>query len=208
MSQTGFFITFEGPEGSGKSSQVKPLVAVLRKHGHSVVAVHDPGTTKLGRRVRHVLLHERVTLSPLVEALLVIAGRVQLVEERIRPALARGVVVVCDRYHDSTMAYQGYGGGLPIEWLDRLGRQAVGGLMPDLTIVLDLPPKAGLRRVKGAKDRMERKALAFHRRVRRGFLTIAKRSPRRCVVLDATRPPAAIHHQIMKVVSDRLSRWS
>lgn len=204
----GYFITLEGPEGSGKSSQATRLVTALRRTGRQVVSLHDPGTTTVGRRLRRVLLHERLALSPLVEALLFIAGRVQLVEERIRPALARGVVVVCDRYHDSTMAYQGYGGGLPVPWLDRLGREAIGGLMPDLTIVLDLPPKAGLRRVKGAKDRMERKALAFHRRVRRGFLTIAKRSPRRCVVLDATRPPAAIHHQIMKVVSDRLSRWS
>ncbi|HBH96763.1 MAG TPA: dTMP kinase [Candidatus Omnitrophica bacterium] len=203
-----FFITLEGPEGSGKSSQAKRLVATLRRTGRRVVSLHDPGTTAVGRRLRRVLLRERLALSPLVEALLFIAGRVQLVEERIRPALAQGAVIVCDRYYDSTMAYQGYGGGLPIAWLDRLGRHAIGCVRPDLTFVLDLSPEAGLRRVKGAKDRMERKALAFHRRVRRGFLTIAAREPRRCVVLDATQPPSQIHRHIANAVLARLAAHS
>src|SRR3990167_8733805 len=181
-----FFITLEGPEGSGKSSQAKRLVPTLRRTGRRVVSLHDPGTTAVGRRLRRVLLRERLALSPLVEALLFIAGRVQLVEERIRPALAQGAVIVCDRYYDSTMAYQGYGGGLPIAWLDRLGRHAIGCVRPDLTFVLDLSPEAGLRRVKGAKDRMERKALAFparppwishNRRARATPLRGARRHP-------------------------------
>lgn len=201
----GYFITFEGPEGSGKSSQAKRLVTALRRTGHQGVYVRDPGTTAVGRRLRRVLLHERLALSPFVEALLFIAGRVQLVGERIRPALAKGQIILCDRFHDSTVVYQGYGGGLPVAWLDRLGRGAIEGLMPELTVVMDLPPEAGLRRVKGAKDRMERKALAFHRRVRRGFLTIAAREPRRCVVIDATQPPDQIHRHIVNAVLARLA---
>jgi len=202
----GFFITLEGPEGSGKSTQAKRLAAALRRCGRRVVEVRDPGTTGLGTRLRAVLLHERRPVSAMAEALLFIAGRVQLVEERIRPALARGAVVVCDRFHDSTMAYQGDAGGVKVAWLDHMGRQAVGGLMPDVTIVLDLPPQAGLSRVRGAKDRMERKPLAFHRRVRAGYRRIARAEPRRVVVVDATQAPAAVHRQIIDTVWMRLRR--
>ncbi len=202
----GFFITLEGPEGSGKSTQAKRLAAALRRCGRRVVEVRDPGTTGLGTRLRAVLLHERRPVSAMAEALLFIAGRVQLVEERIRPALARGAVVVCDRFHDSTMAYQGDAGGVKVAWLDHMGRQAVGGLMPDVTIVLDLPPQAGLSRVRGAKDRMERKPLAFPRRVRAGYRRIARAEPRRVVVVDATQAPAAVHRQIIDTVWMRLRR--
>jgi dTMP kinase len=198
------FITFEGPEGSGKSSQAKHLVAALRRRGRSVIFVHDPGTTSVGRRLRQLMLHARVHLSPLTEAMLFIAGRIQLVHDVIRPALRRGAVVVCDRFHDSTMAYQGYGGAVPVAWLDGIGRRAINGAMPDVTVVLDLPPEVGLRRVRGARDRMERKQLAFHRRVRRGFLALARREPRRFIVLDGTRPPAELHHAILSEVLRRL----
>ncbi len=207
MKRRGYFITLEGPEGSGKSSQARRLVQQLRRAGRRVIFVHDPGTTSLGKRLRTVLLHERLNvISPMSEALLFISGRMQLVEERILPALEQGAIVVCDRFHDSTMAYQGYGGQLHIAWLDRLGRTAINGLMPDLTILLDLPPTKGLRRVKGPKDRMERKALAFHRRVRRGFLTLAKREPRRFVVLDATRSADELHHAIVAAVLRHLPK--
>lgn len=202
----GCFVTLEGPEGSGKSSQARRLVRTLRAMGRRAVFVRDPGTTSLGRRLRAVLLYERLrAIAPLSEALLFIAGRIQLVEERIRPALEQGTTVICDRFHDSTMAYQGYGGQLDVRWLDRVGRDAIHGVMPDLTILLDLPPAKGLRRVRGPKDRMERKALAFHRRVRRGFLALAKREPRRFLVLDGTRSPSELHHTILKQVLRRLS---
>ena len=203
----GVFITFEGPEGSGKSSQAKRLVWALRRAGRGVAFVRDPGSTVLGQRLRQVLLHARLAhLSPLAEAFLFIAGRVQLVEEQIRPALRQGRIVVCDRFHDSTMVYQGFGGRLNGTWLDRVGRRAVGGLMPDLTILLDVPVAAGLARLTHPKDRMEQRALPFHRRVRQGYRQLARREPQRFVVLDATQAPATIHRQILAVVLKRLPR--
>lgn len=197
----GCFITLEGPEGSGKSSQAQQLVQALRREGRSVVFVCDPGSTALGQQLRKVLLHARLkSFSPLAEALLFIAGRVQLVEEQIRPALRRGRIVVCDRFHDSTVAYQGFGGQLDWRWLDRVGRRAIGGLVPDLTILLDVPTAAGLARLTHRKDRMEHKALVFHQRVRQGYRRLARREPRRFVVLDATQPKAAIRRRILDVV--------
>ncbi len=209
MKRQGFFITFEGPEGSGKSSQAKWLVQALRRRGRQVVFVRDPGSTVLGQRLRRVLLHtRRVRISPLAEALLFIAGRIHLVEEQIRPALRRGCVVICDRFHDSTMAYQGYGGGLGIAWLNQLGRRAIGGVMPRLTIVLDVPTSVGFSRIKGRRDRMEQKARAFHQTVRNGFLRLARREPRRFIILDATQAKRRIQQQMLAVVLSRLSARS
>ena len=206
MMRRGFFITLEGPEGSGKSSQARLLVRVLRRRGHRVVALRDPGSARLGQALRRVLLHSAGRLTPLAEALLFIGGRVQLVEECMRPALRRGAIVVCDRFHDSTVAYQGFGGQLDWRWLDRLGRRVIGGLMPDVTILLDLPTAAGFQRLRRRRDRMERKARAFHRRVRAGFLTLARREPKRFVVLNATDLPTRIHDQVMAAVLQRLRR--
>ena len=202
----GFFITLEGPEGSGKSSQGHQLVQALRRHGCRVAFLRDPGSTALGRALRQVLLHSSGRLSPLTEALLFIGGRVQLVEERILPALRRGRVVVCDRFHDATVAYQGFGGGLNVPWLERLGRRAIHGVMPSLTILLDVPSAVGFARLHRSRDRMERKALSFHRRVRAGYLRLAKREPSRTMVVDATRGAAAIGAEIEKIVLKRLKR--
>ena len=206
MSKRGFFITFEGPEGSGKSSQARRLVRVLRRAKRPVVFVRDPGSTALGRRLRQVLLHDARAISSMAEALLFIAGRAQLVEEQIRPALRTGAVVVCDRFHDSTVAYQGFGGSLPPAWVNRMGREAIGGVMPDLTILLDLPVAAGFARLHRRRDRMERKTLAFHERLRRGYLTLAKREPRRFLVVDATQSKMQIQQQIFQLVMKRLSK--
>lgn len=206
---TSFFMTFEGPEGSGKSSQAAWLAAALRRRGYRVARLCDPGSTALGRATRKALLHSRrVEISPRSEALLFIAGRAQLVEELIRPVLRKGQVVICDRFHDSTMAYQGYGGGVDRAWLDRIGRQAINGLMPDLTLLLDVPTQVGFSRIKGARDRMERKAQAFHRAVRRGFLAIARAQPRRVVVIDATQSQAAIRKEILDTVLRRVRHSS
>ncbi|MBI3088072.1 MAG: dTMP kinase [Candidatus Omnitrophica bacterium] len=201
----GFFITLEGPEGSGKSSQARQLVQALRRAGRRVTFVRDPGSTALGRRLRRVLLHADVRgMTPLTEALLFIAGRVQLVEELIKPALAKGRIVVCDRFHDSTMAYQGHGGELDVAWLQVVGRRAIGGLMPDLTLLLDVPTEAGFRRVGRHRDRMERKAQAFHRRLRRGYLALARREPRRIIVIDATQPKTRVAQHVQQIVFKRL----
>ncbi len=195
----GFFLTLEGPEGSGKSSQSRWLARRLRRAGYRVMQLQDPGSTALGRSLRRILLHTGGTLTPLTEALLFIGGRVQLVEELIRPALARGRVVVCDRFHDATVAYQGFGGGMDVPRLDRLGRRAIQGVMPSLTFLLDVPSERGFARLRRVRDRMERKPLAFHRRVRAGYLRLAAREPRRFVVIDASQPAPAVRRRIAAV---------
>ena len=200
----GVFITFEGPEGSGKSSQARWLAQALTRDGCRVTRLCDPGSTSLGRALRRLLLETRADLSPLAESLLFIGGRAQLVEERIRPALAQRRVVVCDRFHDSTVAYQGFGGGLDVRWLDRLGRSALRGVMPHLTVLLDIPSGLGFARLHRRRDRMERKAAAFHRRVRAGFLRLSRREPRRFVTVDASRPAAEVRTQIEAAVRRRL----
>ena len=200
----GVFITLEGPEGSGKSSQARALVRTLRRNGRKVTFLRDPGSTALGRALRRALLHTSAELSPLAEALLFIGGRVALVEERVAPALAQGRVVVCDRFHDSTIAYQGFGGGLDAAWLDRLGRRAIGGVMPGLTVLLDVPVERGFARLRRRHDRMERKARSFHQRVRTGYFRLAKREPHRFVVVDASRSHRDVRRQIESAVFSRI----
>ncbi|MBI2104314.1 MAG: dTMP kinase [Candidatus Omnitrophica bacterium] len=202
----GLFITLEGPEGSGKSSQARWLAQALARDGCRVTRLCDPGSTALGRALRRLLLETRTDLSPLAEALLFIGGRVQLVEERIRPALSRRRVVVCDRFHDSTLAYQGFGGGLDVRWLDRVGRAALRGAMPRLTVLLDLPHHVGFARLRRRRDRMERKGAAFHRRVRAGFLRLAAREPRRFVTVDGSRPAREVRRAIEAAVRRRLEK--
>lgn len=199
-----FFITFEGPEGSGKSSQSRWLVSSLRRAGCPVTFLRDPGSTALGRRLRNALLQTSAPLSPLAEALLFIGGRVQLVEERIQSALQRRHIVICDRFHDSTVAYQGFGGRLEVAWLDRIGREAIHGVMPALTVLLDIPTDQAFARLHRSRDRMERKAMAFHRRVRRGYLVLAKRDPGRFIVIDASASPEAVRAEVAAVITPRL----
>ncbi len=204
MTERGVFITLEGPEGSGKSSQARWLASRLRRAGLRVVLVRDPGSTALGRALRRVLLHQAGELSPLAEALLFIGGRVALVRKRIAPALRRGAVVLCDRFHDATVAYQGYGGGLDPRWLDKLGRRAIGGVMPSRTILLDLPTEQGFARLHRSRDRMERKAFAFHRRVRAGYRALARREPRRFILIDATQSVAEVRRRLATAVLKQL----
>ena len=204
----GWFITIEGPEGAGKTTQAARLEAHLRDAGLAVLRTREPGGTALGERIRDVLLDAAAgdhRIDPLADALLFNAARRQLVEEVIRPALAAATSVVCARFADSTLAYQGYGSGLPIEDLRALERVATGGLRPDLTILLDLPPEVGLGR-KAPDDRTRFELafdLAFHRRVRDGFLDLAARKPDRFMVVDAAADEDAVWAAVRAAV-DRL----
>lgn len=200
------FITLEGPEGSGKTTQLTALSQWLRAQGHDVLSTREPGGTAIGDRIRNILLDPACTeMQAEAEALLFSAARAQIVAQIIRPHLARGGVVICDRYADSTMAYQGYGHGLDREMLRTITAFATGRLTPDLTIYLDIDVEAGLRRkAQEARDgsddwnRMERQALAFHRRVREGYLAMAEAEPQRWLVLDASQPIDAIQQAIRK----------
>ena len=196
-------ITFEGPEGSGKSTQIRLLAAALEAQGLRVLATREPGGTKIGDAVRASLLDANNTqMSPRTEALLFNAARAQLVDEVIRPALAAGRLVLCDRYADSTLAYQGYGHGQPLEPLRLLGRYATDELTPDITFYLDIDPIEGLRRKQtGAAEewnRMEQQKLAFHQAVREGYLALAHADPRRWQVIDASQEVSAVHHDILE----------
>lgn len=179
----GKFITIEGPEGSGKSTHSRLLCGYLRRRGLKVLHTREPGGTKVGEVLRGILLDKKNKgISDECELFLFLAARAQIAGEVIRPALARGYTVVCDRFHDATVAYQGYGAGLSIKLIGSAGRLATGGLKPDLTILLDVETKVGLERA-GVKDRMETKSLRFHKRVRQGYLKIAKNEPRRIKVI-------------------------
>lgn len=196
------FITFEGPEGSGKTTQIHLLSDALSAHGFSVLATREPGGTAIGNAIRNLLLDPLHTeMSPRAETLLFQAARAQIVDQIIQPALAAGKVVLCDRYADSTLAYQGYGHGQALPPLQQLGDYATGGLIPTLTIYLDIDVLAGLERKRaGAAEewnRMENLAVAFHQRVRAGYLALAADDRSRWLVLDAVQPVATLHSDIL-----------
>jgi dTMP kinase len=191
----GVFITLEGPDGSGKSSLMPRLADVLRRGGCEVVTTREPGSTPLGEQIRRLVLdtEPRIDRTGLADALLFAAARAQHVDEVIRPALDRGVVVVCDRFADSSLAYQGAGSGVPMDELRAVQRLATGGLVPDLTILLDLPVEAGLRRKSTEVTRFEAfQDLAYHQRVRDAFLGFAAAEPDRYAIVDATADEAAV----------------
>jgi dTMP kinase len=201
----GWFITFEGPEGSGKTTQIRLLAAALEERSWRVLATREPGGSNIGNAVRSILLDSANTeMSARAETLLFNAARAQLVDEVIRPALDRGSIVLCDRYADSTLAYQGYGRGQALEPLRRLGNYATGGLAPDLTIFLDIDPREGLQRKEDGAieewNRMEDQALAFHQAARNGYLELAGEAPQRWLIVDASQDAAAVHKAIMQRV--------
>jgi dTMP kinase len=201
----GMLIAFEGGEGVGKTTQARLLAIWLREQGYDVVATQEPGATKVGMRLRALLLDTAHTgLSPRAEALMYAADRAEHVESVIGPALERGTVVVTDRYVDSSIAYQGRGRNQPVGEVAGLNRWATGGLEPDLTILLDLPPEAGLGRRSVSADRLEAEPADFHERVREGFLAQAQANPGHYLVLDAARPPAELSAQIQDRLRDLL----
>lgn len=206
----GLFITLEGPDGAGKSVQAALLADRLSAKGREVVVTREPGGTPLGERIRELLLEVDVAArDPVADALLFNAARRQLVAEVIRPALERGALVVCDRFADSTLAYQGYGAGAPLDALATLAGLATGSLWPDRTVLLDLPVEDGLARRSGGDaaglTRFEVATefdRAFHERVRAGFRELAQREPERWRVVDASLAPAEVSEKVWEVVRD------
>lgn len=206
----GLLVTFEGVEGAGKSTQLSKLAARLLGEEVAVAPLHEPGSTLVGDHLRELLLKAvDVPLLGVAELFLYLAARAQLVNEAIKVALAAGRVVLCDRFVDSTAAYQGYGRGLDLSLIERLNRLAVDGIWPSLTVLLDLDPSVGLARSTAGRqdrDRFERESLAFHQRVREGYLALARAEPNRFLVLDAAQDPAAIADAVWKAVNPHLRR--
>ena len=209
--ERGKFITFEGPEGAGKSTQAAMLIAKLEAHGIEVIYTREPGGTKLGEAIRGILQYNAANEDPCPESevLLFEASRAQLVRHVIAPALARGAWVLCDRFADSTTAYQGFGRGFPVDLMETINRFAIGSAVPDMTILLDVNVSLGMQRCakrqvgqKIKNDRIESEALAFHEKVRQGYLELARRYPERFRKVDAMRLPEPIAEDIWKLVHD------
>ena len=190
------FIVFEGGDGSGKSTQVRSLMRRLRRRGVDVLRTREPGGTRLGQALR-TLLKSGEPMTPISELMLFEAARAQLVQQVIKPFLAGGGVVIADRFTSSTMAYQGYGRGLDGELIERLNREATGGLEPDLTVLLDLPVEAALaRKSNGSADNFDSAPMDFHRKIRRGYSALAAADPERWLILDGQLPPEELGREI------------
>jgi dTMP kinase len=206
------FITFEGGEGAGKSTQIRMLAATLRASGHEVVVTREPGGSPGAEAIRHVVLSGAAEpFGPEMEAVLFAAARADHIDRTIRPGLARGAVVLSDRFVDSSRVYQGVTGGLDRPFMETLERATVEDMMPDLTLILDIDPEEGMRRAnarRGASkaDRFEKEGLSLHRRRRKAFLEIAKTEPKRCKVIDASRPAEKIAAEIAKAVETVIER--
>ncbi|MEI7575935.1 MAG: dTMP kinase [Armatimonadota bacterium] len=201
------FVTFEGPEGAGKSTAIRGLSIALESQCHSVLVTREPGAGEFGQKIRALLL-DQDEVVPEAELLLFLADRANHVENIIRPALAAGTIVLCDRHADSSVVYQGYARGVDIEFLKAGNSFATKGLKPHLTLLFDLDPVIGLKRIGDGRDnnRLDREPLEFHQKVRAGFLDLASDEPERWVVLDATRAPEALCSDALAEILNRLGR--
>jgi len=202
----GKFITFEGSEGCGKSTQSKLLYDYLKNKGYPVVYLREPGGVRVSEKIRGILLDPKNNISPLCETLLYMAARSEVVKEVIKPALAQGKIVICDRFLDSTFAYQGYGLGVDIKAIKFMGNLVTAGIKPDLTIFLDLPVKEGLKYRHAVKDRIEKRSLAYHFRVRNGYLKLAAYEPKRIKIVKVEKDKALTQSKIRKLVDKFLSK--
>jgi dTMP kinase len=207
----GLFITLEGVEGSGKSTQIRHLGKALTQAGYRVLQTREPGGTASAEAIRHILLrassHEPVT--PQAEALLILAARCQHVTHLIKPALQGGCIVLCDRFSDSTFAYQGFGRGIDLQWLREANEVATGGLTPDLTLVLDVPISVGLARRRagrGQQNRLDREKERFHQKVRRGFQALTAEQPGRMMIINANRSMEAVRDELTQIVIGWIAR--
>lgn len=202
------FITLEGPEGSGKTSQLPELAAYLRAAGYDVVLTREPGGTAVGDQIRAILMNlQNVSIIPRTEILLFLAARAQHVDEVIRPALAAGKIVLCDRFGDSTLAYQGFGHRTDLETLQTLLEFSTGGLKPDLTLLVDVPVEEGMHRKQANSsewNRLDAYDLAFHERVRQGYFALAEAEPERWLIIDATQAKDTVQNDLRKAIINRL----
>jgi len=207
----GILITLEGNEGCGKSTQIKLLYSYLKKEGYSVYLTREPGGTHIGNMVRHILLDTKnKEMSPVCETLLYMASRAQLVEEVVLPKVKQGKIVLCDRWLDATLAYQGYGAGVDIDWIRNLGRVVTAGVTPKVTIFMDLPIDIGLKRATSFKkaDRMEQKKVLFHKKVHAGYVAIARHESKRVRHLKIREEDTiwVVHDKIKAIVQNALSK--
>lgn len=205
MVNRGYFITFEGIDGCGKTTQMNLLTEYLEKNGYDVVITREPGGKGLGEKIREILLNYDGDVSSNAEAFLFLADRAQNIENIVSPAVEAGKVVLCDRHTDSTIAYQGYGRGVDIERLTMLNNLATGGKKPDLTIIFDIDIETSMTRVGREKDRMESAGIEFFNNVRNGYLEIAKQEPARVKVIESTRDIQTIHRDVVGLF-EKLSR--
>jgi dTMP kinase len=197
----GKFITFEGSEGSGKSTQSKLLVRYLKRKGFPVIFLREPGGTKISEKIRKILLdHKNDSMSASCELLLYMASRAQVVAEIIKPHLVKGTIVICDRFLDSTVAYQGYGLGMDLKLIRYMGSFATQGIQPDLTVFLDVPVKEGLKHRHLCEDRIEKRPLSYHERVRRGYLKIARFEPSRFKIVKLEKEKSETQEKIRELV--------
>ncbi len=205
----GIFISFEGIEGTGKTIQSRLLYEHLTKKGYEVTLTEEPGGTRIGFKIRDLLLSvENKGMTPLAELLLYNASRAQHIQEVILPVMNKGVIVITDRFTDSTVAYQGYGRGIDLSIINSLKRMVAADLQPDITILLDLDVEVGLRRNRGINkmDRLELEDVEFHKRVRNGYLEIATKEPERIKLIDASEGIEQVHNRIIKIITDFLKK--
>lgn len=202
MTKKGLFITFEGADGCGKTTQLNLLKEYLEKNGYDVLVTREPGGKGLGEKFREILLNYDGVVSERCESFLFLADRAQNIDTIVKPAIDAGKIVLCDRHIDSSVAYQGYGRGLDIEKIKQLNTLATGGLLPDLTLVFDIDIETSMKRVGKEKDRMESAGNEFFNRVRNGYLELAKQEPKRIKVVNSTASIEEIHEQVVKIMKD------
>lgn len=204
MSKKGLFITFEGIDGSGKSTQLELIANSLQQLNSDIVITRDPGGTKLGCKVRNILLNYEGHIAPKCELFLYLADRAQHINEKIIPALNEGKIVLCDRYIDSTLAYQGYARGLDIEEIKYLNKIVTDSTMPDLTIIFDVTLETSIKRIGDKKDRLESEKSEFHKKVREGYLDLAKKSPERIKIINANNDIETVFKDAIEIIKQYL----
>ena len=204
MTQKGLFITFEGGDGCGKSTQLSLVEKYLNEKGKTILTTREPGSVGLGVKLREVLLHYDGDVASCAEAFLFLADRAQHIEKVVKPAIEKGIIVLCDRHTDSSVAYQGYGRGEDISQINMLNNIATQGVKPDLTLLFDVSTEVAQTRVGTEKDRMESAGIEFHKKVRQGYLEIAKNEPQRVKVIDANLTIEQVFDQVRKIIDEKI----